>query len=262
VSDGGRRRLDALLTERGLTPTRSRAADLVRRGLVRVDGQLARKPGGRVSPTITIEIDARQAAYVSRSAHKLLAVMQKFHIDASGLACLDLGASTGGFTQILLEAGARKVYAVDVGHDQLHESLLRDARVVSLEGVNARDLDEALVPEPVGVISSDVSFVSLLKILSQPLTLADEGCWLAALVKPQFEVGPKHIGKGGVVRDEAAALAAVERVSQWIGERPGWRVLGVEPSPLRGRHGNQEYVLCARKDTDVERIGRTGSICK
>jgi 23S rRNA (cytidine1920-2'-O)/16S rRNA (cytidine1409-2'-O)-methyltransferase len=161
---------------------------------------------------------------------------------------LDVGASTGGFTQVLLERGARKVYAVDVGHGQLHASLAADPRVVALEGFDARKLTRTVVAEPVGIITADVSFISLAKALGTALELAARGCMLVALVKPQFEVGPDRVGKGGIVRDEAARADALQAVSAWIAEQRGWRIAGSIESPITGGSGNVEYLIGARRD--------------
>ncbi len=242
----GRERLDRLLVARGLFPTRSRAADAIRRGHVRVDGRVVRKPGEKVLATARLEADDPAAGYVSRAALKLLAALETWPVDLAGAVCLDVGASTGGFVQVLLERGARRVYAVDVGHGQLHPRLAGDARVVSLEGVNARALNTALVPEPVDVITADVSFISLTKALPAALALARPGARLWALVKPQFEAGPAAVGGGGVVRDDAARRQAVREVAAWL-ERQGWQVIGHVPSPIAGADGNREFLLHARK---------------
>jgi 23S rRNA (cytidine1920-2'-O)/16S rRNA (cytidine1409-2'-O)-methyltransferase len=169
-------------------------------------------------------------------------------VSASRRSALDIGASTGGFTQVLLARGATRVYAVDVGHGQLAPRLASDPRVVSLERCDARRLDRALVPEPVGAIVADVSFISLAKALPVPLSLAGPGAWLVALIKPQFEVGPAAVGKGGVVRDPAARQQAVQTVRGWMAGQPGWRVCDVVPSPIAGGSGNEEFLLGAVRD--------------
>jgi 23S rRNA (cytidine1920-2'-O)/16S rRNA (cytidine1409-2'-O)-methyltransferase len=185
---------------------------------------------------------------VSRGAAKLAAALRAFEFDAEGCTALDVGASTGGFTEVLLERGAKKVYAVDVGHGQLHASLRHNARVVSLEGCDARDLTRAAVFEPITAIVADVSFISLTKALGPALALAAPGAWLVALIKPQFEVGPKLVGKGGIVRDEAARLRAVEEVTAWLAAQDGWRLAGTIPSPIRGGSGNEEFLMGALYD--------------
>ncbi|HQF30110.1 MAG TPA: TlyA family RNA methyltransferase, partial [Hyphomicrobiales bacterium] len=181
--------------------------------------------------------------YVSRAALKLAAALDAFGFDPKGRVALDVGASTGGFTELLLERGATRVYAVDVGHGQLAARLADDARVVSREGVNARALSEADVPEPVGAIVVDVSFISLALVLEPVLARADEAAFAVLLVKPQFEVGREALGKGGIVRDPADADAALERIADLVARLPGWRVVGRMASPIAGGDGNREFLL-------------------
>ncbi len=242
-----RQRLDHALVERGLVASRSRARDLVLRGAVTVDGLAADKPAQMVEARQALAVAADLAGQVSRAAGKLEAALEAFGLSPDGRVALDVGASTGGFTQTLLARGAARVYAVDVGREQLHASLREDARVVSLEGTDARDLGPALVPDPVDVIVADVSFISLAKVLPAALALAAPGCWLAALVKPQFEVGRESVAKGGIVRDEAARSKAVADVAGFLTAH-GWRVLGHIPSPLPGKDGNLEVLIGARRD--------------
>lgn len=244
-----RQRLDHILVTRGLVQSRSRAADLIRRGAVTVDGVAAAKPGQLVDAAARLHVDANANAHVARSGGKLMAALQEFGLDVQGRVALDIGASTGGFTQVLLEAGARRVYAVDIGRDQLHARLRADPRVVSLEGVDARALTRATLAEPVGAIVADVSFVSLRHVLPAPLRLATPGCWLVALVKPQFEVGRSAIGKRGVVRDEAARQRAVADIMQFL-EDEGWRILGDLVSPVPGKEGNVEWLVGAIRNED------------
>jgi 23S rRNA (cytidine1920-2'-O)/16S rRNA (cytidine1409-2'-O)-methyltransferase len=240
-------RLDQLLAEKGLAPSRARAADLVRRGAVRVNGEVAAKPGRIVSLDAAIAVAPGSGVqYVSRAALKLLAALDVFDLSPEGRAVLDVGASTGGFTETLLERGACRVYAVDVGSGQLHERLRRDPRVINLENTDARALNADLVPEAVAAIVVDVSFISLLKAVPQALRFAGPGAWLAALVKPQFEVGRAALGKGGLVKDEAARRRALEDVRGFLAAQPGWTVLGTIPSPVKGQDGNQEYLIGAR----------------
>ncbi len=243
-------RLDRLLVERGLLPTRSRAADAVRRGAVRVNGKVATKPGQVVAEDADITLADPASGYVSRAALKLLAAIgaePAFARAIGGVACADIGASTGGFTQVLLEHGAAKVFAVDVGHDQLHPTLRKDARVVVLEGMNARELTREHIPQPPEIIVSDVSFISLKKALPGVLELAKPGAWLAALVKPQFEAGPQHVGKGGVVKDARVRERVLVNIARWL-EGRGWQVVRTLPSPITGADGNEEYLLLARKN--------------
>lgn len=245
TSSHPRERLDQAVVTRGLARTRSRARDLIIRGKVLVAGRACDKPATSVGPADTITLAADAPAYVSRGAEKLIAALDAFGFDVSGRTALDVGASTGGFTEVLLERGARRIYAVDVGRAQLDPRLAADPRVVSLEATDARTLDGALIPEPIGAIVADVSFISLTKALPPALGLAAPGCWLVTLVKPQFEVGPDHVGKGGIVRDAAARDRALAEVSDWLASRPGWRVAGSIPSPILGGSGNAEFLLGA-----------------
>jgi 23S rRNA (cytidine1920-2'-O)/16S rRNA (cytidine1409-2'-O)-methyltransferase len=235
------------MVERGLVPSRARAQSLIRNRLVKVDGGLETRPARRVALGAAISLDADAPGYVSRGALKLAAALDRFCLPVFGVVALDIGASTGGFTEVLLARGAARVYAVDVGHGQLDPALRMDARVVSLEGCDARRLDRRLIAEPVGAIVADVSFISLGKALAVPLTFASADAWLVALIKPQFEVGPGAIGKGGVVRDAAARRRAVEGVRGWVAAA-GWRVCDVIASPIRGGSGNEEFLLGAVRD--------------
>ena len=249
-SCAGKMRLDRLLTARGLYASRARAADAIRRGAVRVNGQVVRKPGTVVPADADIALDDAAAGLVSRAGLKLLAAIEAepaLRTAIEGAVCVDVGASTGGFTQVLLRHGARRVYAVDVGHGQLHESLRADDRVVVLEGVNARDLDARHVSEAPQVVVADVSFISLKKALPPVLEMAAPGAWLAALVKPQFEAGPEHVGGGGIVRDAQVRQRVLEDVCRWL-QAQGWRVVRTLESPIAGADGNREYLLVARKD--------------
>lgn len=241
-------RLDIAVVERGLAATRSRARDLIRRGLVTVDGISVTKPASSVCAEAIVTVSADASDHVSRGAEKLLHALQAFAFDPNGRVALDVGASTGGFTEVLLRAGAMKVYAVDVGHGQLHERLKADPRVVSLEGQDARLLDREIVPEAIGAITADVSFISLAKALPAALDLAGPGAWLVALIKPQFEAGPDGVGKGGIVRDPGLREKVVEDVRSFVASRPLWTVTGVVPSPITGGSGNEEFLLGAVRD--------------
>jgi 23S rRNA (cytidine1920-2'-O)/16S rRNA (cytidine1409-2'-O)-methyltransferase len=241
-------RLDVALVERGMAPTRSRARDLIRSGLVRVGTDICTKAGAEIPPTADVSVEGDLARAVSRGGQKLVAALDAFAFDPEGCIALDVGASTGGFTQVLLERGARKVYAVDVGHGQLHASLAADPRVVSLEGFDARRLTRTVLAEPVGIVTADVSFISVTKALGPALALAAPGCMLVALVKPQFEVGPDRVGKGGIVRDTAARVDALQTVAAWISAQTYWRIAGSIESPVKGGSGNVEYLIGARRD--------------
>ncbi|MGO4686007.1 TlyA family RNA methyltransferase [Hyphomicrobium sp. 2TAF46] len=241
-------RLDQMLVTRGLAPSRARAQDLIRRGFVRVGGRVCDKPAQDVSDTLMIEMSDVAPAYVSRGAEKLAAALVHFGFDPSNKVCLDVGASTGGFTEVLLEKGAARVYAVDVGTAQLHPRMKDDPRVVSLENFDARRLSRAEVPDPVAAITVDVSFISVTKLLAPALQLSSPGAWMVVLVKPQFEVGRDNVGSGGIVRDEAARQGALENVRAWIESQPGWSVVGAIPSPILGGSGNSEFLLGARRN--------------
>lgn len=241
-----RQRLDIAIEQRGLLPSRARARDAILRGTVQVNGSLARKPNQQVCAGDTITLDDPAADYVSRAALKLIAGLKAGGVDADRAVCLDIGASTGGFTQVLLTHGAARVYAVDVGHGQLHETLTSDPRVVPLEGVNARDLTRSEVPEPVDILVADVSFVSLMKVLDAPLSLCAEKCFVILLIKPQFEVGRKYVGSGGIVTDQAAADRAVDAVIRFVTTR-GFMPVATLPSPISGGDGNREIVAVFRR---------------
>ncbi|WP_420959782.1 TlyA family RNA methyltransferase [Brucella sp. IR073] len=248
-STPSRHRLDQLLVDRGLFPTRSRARDAIARGTVRVDGKPATKPGMPVAPDARLEVDDPASAYVSRAALKLIAGLDHFGIDANGRTALDIGASTGGFTQVLLERGAAHVITIDVGHDQLHESLRNDPRVTNHEGLNARILDRShLEGRKVNLVVSDVSFISLKLALPPALALAEPGSHCVLLVKPQFEVGREGIGKGGILRDPADGERVADDLAAWLATQFGWRTLGLCPSPIEGGDGNREYLLAGIKD--------------
>lgn len=242
-----RQRLDALLVERGLFATRSRARDAVLRGTVTVDGLAAAKPAMAVSADADLAVHDPAAGYVSRAALKLKAGLDAFAIDPAGSTCLDIGASTGGFTQVLLEKGATHVTAIDVGHDQMHASIAADPRVTVIEGLNARDLTAANLGDQMpDLVVCDVSFISLKLALPPALGLAAPGALLVALVKPQFEAGRDKVGKGGIV-SEADGLAVAADLSAWLAEQPGWSVTGLIPSPIAGGDGNQEFLMAGAK---------------
>jgi len=238
-------RLDVALVARRLVPTRARARDLIKRGLVCVDGAVVTKAGASVLAGTNLEIVGDEARYVSRAALKLVAALEGFGLDPSGRVALDVGASTGGFCQVLLARGAVRVYAVDVGRGQLHASLSGDPRVFSLEQRDARGLTGAEIPEPIRAITVDVSFISLRLVLPHVMTFAAPGAWLVALIKPQFEVGRAAVGKGGIVVDEPARARAVAAIRDLVDAQPGWRTRDPVPAPLTGQAGNQEYLLCA-----------------
>jgi len=241
-----KQRLDKRLLELGLLDTRSRAQAAIAAGGVTVNGRPARSASQSVDETAVITAQAVHD-WVGRGALKLVAALDLWPVAVEGRAVLDVGASTGGFTEVALSRGAARVYAVDVGRAQLHASLANDPRVVNLEGTDARTLDEALIPEPPGLIVTDLSFISLTKALGPALALAGEGADLIALVKPQFEQdGPSLIGKGGIVTDPVAHKAALDRGSAWL-ENRDWRVRETTESPITGGDGNREWLLWAKR---------------
>ena len=241
-----RLRLDQLLVERGLADSRTRAQALILAGAVWSGTMRLAKPGQMLAADAAVEVRGRDHPWVSRGGIKLAHGLDHFGIDPKGKIALDVGASTGGFTDVLLTRGAAKVYAVDVGHGQLDWRLRNDPRVVVLERTNARKLSRAEVPEPVDLIVCDASFIGLETILPAPLALAAPGAHLVALIKPQFEVGPGRVGKGGVVRDPALHAEVCERIRAWLAARPGWTVLGIVTSPITGPEGNTEFLIAAR----------------
>lgn len=242
-------RLDEILVRRGLFSSRSRARDAIARGAVCMAGKPASKPGQLVADDVEISVDDPARGYVSRAALKLLAGLDAFGFDPSGATALDIGASTGGFTQVLLERGAAHVFAVDVGHGQIDPSLTDDPRVTSLEKLNARDLSvEHLGGARPDFIVSDVSFISLKLALPPALGLAQPGSRCVLLVKPQFEAGREAIGKGGLLRDPATGPKIAGELAAWLDAQPGWRALGIVPSPIEGGDGNREFLLGGVKD--------------
>jgi 23S rRNA (cytidine1920-2'-O)/16S rRNA (cytidine1409-2'-O)-methyltransferase len=239
-------RADQLLVERGMAESRSRAQALIMAGLVFVGERKLAKAGEMLADDAVLDVRGKEHPWVSRGGLKLNHGLQHFGIDVAGAFALDVGSSTGGFTDVLLTRGAAKVYAVDVGTNQLAWKLRQDPRVVVHEQTNARALTSAHIPEPVDIIVCDASFIGLAKVLDVPLGFAREGAHLVALVKPQFEAGRAEVGKGGVVRDEAVHQRVCEEAARWV-EGRGWRVLGVTPSPITGPEGNVEFLLGAVK---------------
>jgi 23S rRNA (cytidine1920-2'-O)/16S rRNA (cytidine1409-2'-O)-methyltransferase len=242
----GKTRADALMVERGLAESRSRAQALILGGKVFSGERRVEKPGDTIAADAPLELRGRDHPWVSRGGVKLAHALAHFGIDATGMTALDIGASTGGFTDVLLVNGARRVYAVDVGRGQLDWRLRNDPRVVVLERTNARNLTRAQVPEPVDLIVCDASFIGLETVLPAPLALAAGHATVIALIKPQFEVGKGKVGKGGVVRDPALHKEVCERIAAWLDALPGWRVLGTTESPITGPQGNKEFLIAAR----------------
>jgi len=238
-------RADKYLTEQGYFETRAQAQAAIKAGKVKVNGQRLRKASFALSTADHIEAK-KLHPWVSRGGLKLVRALDEFGVDPKGLVCLDVGASTGGFTDVLLSRGAAHIYAVDVGHDQLHEKLCGDPRVSSWEGQDARTLDFERFSSPPRLIVCDASFISAVKVLGPVLDKSASATRLITLVKPQFEVGPEGIGKGGVVKSRALADQALSDVSAAISAK-GWQVEGAIDSPIKGGSGNREFLLYAVK---------------
>ena len=241
-----RTRLDKLVLERGLAPTREKAQALILAGQIHINGRRADKAGMPVPADARVELVGEAPRYVGRGGIKLEGALEDFGLDPSGKICLDIGSSTGGFTDCLLQHGAARVYAVDVGKGQLDWKLRQDARVVVREGINARHLTPEDIGEPVDWVTLDVAFISVAKILPAALACARPGATFLILVKPQFELSQKQVGKGGIVRDPALHREAVEKVTQAAVE-VGLGEIQVRESRLPGAEGNREFFLCARR---------------
>ena len=242
-----KKRLDILVTERGLAESREKAKTLIMAGRVYVDGQKADKPGDTFSEDAAVEVRGKGLPYVSRGGLKLEKAMREFGLQLQGRTCMDIGASTGGFTDCMLQNGAQRVYSVDVGYGQLAWSLRTDPRVVNLERTNARHLSQEQVPEPIDFFSVDVSFISLTYVIPVIARIAAPGASVVLLVKPQFEVGKGNLGKGGIVEDRHLRDQALETVVDCANQH-GLTVAGTAPSPIEGTHGNTEFLLFARMD--------------
>jgi 23S rRNA (cytidine1920-2'-O)/16S rRNA (cytidine1409-2'-O)-methyltransferase len=236
-------RIDQLLANRGLAESRTRAQALILAGLVYVGTKQVAKAGELVADDAEIIVKGRDHPWVSRGGVKLAHGLAHFGWNVTGAVAMDVGSSTGGFTDVLLSGGATRVYAVDSGTNQLAWKLRQDARVVVLEQLSARLLTDAHVPEPVDIIVCDASFISLAKVLDVPLRFAAPHCRLLALVKPQFEAGRGEVGKGGVVRDAEVHERVCAAAAAWLADQPGWRVAGITQSPITGPEGNVEFLL-------------------
>ncbi|MAK60680.1 MAG: TlyA family rRNA (cytidine-2'-O)-methyltransferase [Ponticaulis sp.] len=236
-------RLDKFLTDAGLMASRSEAQAAITAGNVQVNGRIVTKASQKVSRDDAIEAQ-KAHPYVSRAALKLKGALEVFPVDVQGKKCLDVGSSTGGFTEVLLETGAQHVVSVDVGRDQFHQRLREDARITLLEQLDARHLTADLVGEPPQLIVCDASFIGLEKVLWPALSYAAERADLIALFKPQFQVGRKHVGKGGIVSNEEAVEIAFQAFESWLAEN-GWHVQARAPSPISGSDGNKEYLVWA-----------------
>jgi 23S rRNA (cytidine1920-2'-O)/16S rRNA (cytidine1409-2'-O)-methyltransferase len=242
-----KKRLDQLLVDRGLVETRARAQAVIMAGLVYSGERKLDKPGTPLADDIALELRGQDHPWVSRGGLKLDKGLTQFGIDVAGLTGLDVGASTGGFSDVLLTRGAAKVYAVDVGHGQLAWKLRTDPRVVVLERTNARHLTAEQVPDPVDIVVCDASFIGLEVVLPAALARTRPGAWLVALIKPQFEVGKGRVGKGGVVREPELHQEVCDRIDAWLSAQPGWTVLGITESPILGPEGNKEFLIGGRR---------------
>lgn len=245
---GDKRRADQLLVERGLAPSRARAQAIILAGTVFAGEQRIDKPGALLRADTALAVRGADHPWVSRGGIKLEHALRHFGLSPAGRVCLDIGASTGGFTDVLLAHGAARVHAVDVGHGQLAWKLRNDPRVAVHERTNARYLGRDTIADPIAALTCDASFIGLETVLPAPLALCAPGAWAVALVKPQFEAGPEAVGRKGVVRDPAVQSAVCERIGRWWEALPGWRVLGLTESPITGPEGNREYLIAAMLD--------------
>lgn len=241
-------RLDQLLVDRGLVESRTKAQALIMAGLVYTGEQKLTSAGAKLAADIALTLRGQEHPWVSRGGLKLDHGLKHFGFDAVGRTCIDVGASTGGFTDVLLTNGAAKVYAVDVGYGQLAHKLRTDPRVVVLERTNARTMDAGVIPDPIGAVVCDASFIGLRTVLPAALSLTTPGAWVIALIKPQFEVGKERVGKKGVVRDPALHEEVCATISAWFAEQPGWTVAGIEKSPITGPEGNVEFLIGVRRE--------------
>ena len=238
-------RLDVLVHDQGHAPSREKAQAMIMAGLVLIGDQRMTKPGVKVADDAVLIIKGKTHPYVSRGGLKLAAAFDHYpDLNAAGFIAIDVGASTGGFTDVLLRQGAAKVYAVDVGHGQLDWSLRNDDRVVVMEKQNARHLTANEIPDDIDMVVCDASFISLKKVLPASMALAKSGAVLAALIKPQFEVGKAFVGKDGIVRNQVLIHKAQDSIISFL-KIKGWHIRGIVPSPIEGSSGNQEFVVAA-----------------
>lgn len=236
-------RVDQQLVDRGLVESRTRAQALILAGKIYSDTKRIEKAGDKILTTAPLSVKGQDHPWVSRGGLKLDKAISHFNLSATERVCLDVGASTGGFSDVLLHHGAKQVYAVDVGHGQLAWKLRQDPRIIVMEKTNARYLDRTAIPDPIDAIVCDASFISLKTVLPAALSLANPGCWAAALIKPQFEVGRNQVGKGGVVRDPALHQSCCDMIEAWWQDLPGWQIQGITESPITGPEGNKEFLI-------------------
>lgn len=241
-----KRRVDQMLVDRGLVESRTRAQALVMAGLVYSGEAKLAKPGQQLAEDAPLDVRGRDHPWVSRGGIKLAHALDRFGLDPAGVTAMDVGSSTGGFTDVLLSKGAEHILAVDSGTNQLAWKLRQDDRVTVMEQTSARILTPAMIDRPFGWVVCDASFIGLRKVLEVPLDLADPACTLVALIKPQFEVGREEVGKGGVIRDPALHSRVCEEVNNWLAS-DGWRVQGIERSPITGPEGNVEFLVSAQR---------------
>jgi 23S rRNA (cytidine1920-2'-O)/16S rRNA (cytidine1409-2'-O)-methyltransferase len=244
-----KQRADKLLVERGLVETRAKAQALIMAGKVFSAERRIAKAGDLVAEDAPLEVKGQDHPWVSRGGLKLAHALAQFALDPKGAVAVDVGASTGGFTDVLLTNGAAKVYAVDVGHGQLAWKLRNDPRVVVLERTNARHLTSNEIPQPVDWVVCDASFIGLETVLPAALSLTKPSAIAVALIKPQFEVGPGRVGKGGVVRDPALHQEVCDCIRAWFERQPDWTVLGIVESPVLGPEGNKEFLIAAQRQS-------------
>lgn len=240
-----KKRIDQLLVDRGLAESKTKAQAYIMAGLVSADGRKLEKPGQQVASDLDVELKGKDHPWASRGGLKLDHALKHFNLDVSEMTAIDVGSSTGGFTDVLLENGVTKVYAVDSGTNQLAWKLRQDDRVIVHEQTSARILTDQHVNDDIDLIVCDASFISLTKVLERPMTFAKQGAWLMALIKPQFEAEREQVGKGGVVRDAAVHEAVCDKVEKWL-EHSGWSVEGITKSPITGPKGNVEFLIAAR----------------
>lgn len=243
-----KKRADILLVERGLAETRARAQAIIMAGLVFSGDRRIDKAGESLPADAHLDVRGEDHPWASRGGVKLAHAIEQFCFDIVDATCLDIGASTGGFTDVLLHSGAARVYAVDVGQGQLAWKLRQDERVIVLENTNARYLRPEHIPDPIDFITCDVSFIGLEKVLPASMALSHPGSGLIALIKPQFQAGREHVGKGGIVTDPSVHDAVCANMSEWLNAQPGWRVTGLTESPVHGAKGNREFLIAAVRD--------------
>ncbi|MBE6837273.1 MAG: TlyA family RNA methyltransferase [Ruminococcus sp.] len=244
-------RLDVLLVEKGLVKSRERAKELIKNNGVTVDGKVVNKPSVVVSSDSTVEIIVEQLKYVSRGGLKLETALRTFDVDVKNCVCVDMGASTGGFTDCLLQNGAKKVYAVDVGHDQLDKSLCKRDDVVNIEGVNVKEFSPEYIGEKVDVVTADLSFISIRKALPVIKSLLKNNAFGIVLIKPQFEVGRNNIGKGGIVKDKSAHIDMLTDIIPFV-EKENMRILNIICSGIKGGDGNIEYLALIKNESPTK----------